>query len=281
MRLFGQTAENISLYFADLRNDLKRAKMRLSLQEYLSLSILTSVIIFLFELPLLAFILAFFLKSFLFSFITSFTISIFLTVLFFLAHINYPKVMINERSKQIENDLPFATLYLSTLSGSKLSLNRIFNIFAKFGKYGEITDEINRITKDMHVFGIDVNTALERAVERSPSKNFKELLWGILSVSRSGGNLDKYLKEKSKSLIAEHRRRLFEFSHQLIIFIEVYLTAIVLGAIFFTILTSIMGGVAGASSDIVVVQFLLIFIFIPGVSAAFVVLVKSAIPGGE
>jgi len=281
MRLFRNPSEAVIPYFSEIKLNLKKARLRISIQEYISMAMLTSFLIFLFEFPLLSFILAIFLKSFLLSFITSFTISIFLTVVFFLVFINYPRVIMKEKSKNLDNSLPFASLYLSTVAGSKLPLYKTFEIFSKFSKYGEITEEVAAIRNDMDAFGLDVNTALERAIDRTPSKNFKELLWGILSVNRTGGDLNIYLKEKSSSFINEYRRKLYEFSHQLTMLIEIYLTAVVVGAIFFTILTSIMSGITNTGGNIIVLQFLLIFIFLPLISMAFIILIKSQTPGGE
>ena len=53
------------------------------------------------------------------------------------------------------------------------------------------------INNDTKLFGLDIITALERAVERSPSKNFSELLYGLLSTIRAGGDMNIYLKQKS------------------------------------------------------------------------------------
>jgi len=196
---------------------------------------------------------------------------------------NYPKLIIREKAKHIDNVLPFAALYLSTIASSKLPVHKLFEIFSKFSEYGELTDEIRSIQNDIDIFGLDVNTALERAVERSPSKQFKEMLWGMLSTIRSGGDTSVYLKETAINLMNEYRRKLYEFSHQLTIYIEVYLTTIVLGAIFFTILTSIMSGIAAgaASSNIIALQFIVIFIFMPLVSILFILMVKSITPGRE
>ena len=215
-----------------------------------------------------------------FSFISAFTVSIFLTILFFLAFINYPKVIVSERAKKIDTILPFASLYLATISSTKLSLAKVFNLFSKFSNFGEITNQFKSLTNDMEIFGMDVNTSLERAIERTPSKNLKEILYGILSVNKSGGDLDVYLKEKAKTYIGEYRRKLYEFSHQLSLYIEVYLTSIVLGAIFFTVLTSIISSISTSNtSNIVVLQFILIVVFLPLISAAFIILIKSISPG--
>jgi len=281
-RVFSQASEFISYYFSDVKLNLKKARIRLSLQEYISIAVMTGFIIFIVSFPILSFLFAFVFKTFLFSFVSSFTVAILLTIGVFLLFMNYPKLIIMEKAKHIDNALPFAALYLSTIASSKLPVHRIFEIFSKFSEYGELTDEIKSITNDMDVFGLDVITALERSVERSPSKMFKEMVWGMLSTIRSGGDLGIYLNETAVNMVSEYRRKLYEFSHQLTIYIEVYLTAIVLGAIFFTILTSIMSGIAQAgTSNIIVVQFLLIFVFMPLISTLFILLIKSITPGGE
>ncbi|MEM7825183.1 MAG: type II secretion system F family protein [Candidatus Aenigmatarchaeota archaeon] len=281
MRIFAPLADTISPYFSDLLLDLKKARIKFSVQEYLSMGFFLCMIIFAFELPIFSIIFGILLKNFLFGFITSFTVSSFLTVFFFLFYISYPKFINRDKSKQIDNFLPFASLHLSTIASAKLPLHKILEIFSKFTAYGELTDEIKRIESDVSLFGVDINTALERGIERTPSKNLKELIWGILSINRSGGDLSAYLKEKSKTFISEYRRKLYEFSHQLTIFIEIYLTAIILGAVFFIILTSIMSVIGGVASNILFLQFFLIFVFLPLISVIFIILIRSSTPGGE
>lgn len=280
-RMFSEVSEGVIPYFTDIKIDLKKAGIRESLQEYLSTAMLTCLVIFLVELPVLSFIFGFVFQSFLFSFITSVTVALFLTVAFFFLFLNYPKTIIREKAKKLDRSLPFASLYLSTVAGSKLPLNKTFEIFVRFGAYKEIVREISLINEDMRLFGLDINTALERAVDRVPSEKFQELLWGILSTIRAGGDLSIYLKSKSKNLMEEHRRKLYEFSRTLAIYIEVYLIAIVLGSVFFTILTGIVSGIMGGAGNILMLQFILIFVLIPLVSTMFIFLVKTSAPVGE
>jgi flagellar protein FlaJ len=194
--------------------------------------------------------------------------------------VNYPKLLIGQKSKRIDDQISFATVHLSTLTSTKLPLNKVFEIFSKFGGYGEITNEISRISSDIKMFGLDVNTALERAVERAPSKNLKELLWGILSTNMSGGDIEIYLKEKSRNFMSEYRTKLRDFSQQLGIYLEIYITSVILGAVFFLILTSIITGIAGTGEQILTLQFFIIFLFLPLVSAVFIYMIKFITPGG-
>ena len=281
MRFFREWAEKLLPYYTEVKTDLKRARMKFSLQEYLSVAILTSLIVFCVELPFLSVIFILLSQNILFSLIFSFTISVFLALTFFYAMMSYPKIVVKERERKLDRKLPFAAIYLSTIAGSKVPLHKTFEIFSKYTEYGEVTEEISRIVTDTKSFGMDINTALERAVDRSPSKNLKELLWGILSMNLSGGNVHAFLKEKAKTYMVEYRRKLYEFSQQLTIFIEIYLTAIILGAIFFTILSAIFGGISGVGGNIIALQFFLIFFFLPLVSAAFIIFIKGISPSGE
>ncbi len=281
-RIFGSVSRDIGKYFSDVKTDLKRAKMGYSLQEYVSMSLLAGLLVLIILLPLLAFLFGIFLQSFLFSFTFSIMTSLTVSVLSFFLILNYPKSVIGSKSKDLDSSLPFATLYLATISGSKLPLHKTLEIFSKFSSYGEINRQVKDINQDIKVFGLDTNTALERAIDRSPSRNFRELLYGILSTLRSGADLSIFLSEKSKNFIAEYRRKLYEFSQSLTVYIEVYLTSMVLGAIFFTILTAVLSGISrSGAGGLIMLQFILVFVFLPVISTVFIIIIKSASPKGE
>jgi flagellar protein FlaJ len=280
MRFFYPIANMILPYFSDLKSDLKRAGIKISVHEFLSQGIFLTILVFTLGLPVLSVVFAYILKSFLFGFLSSITACFFIISIFFIVYVNFPKIVISQKTKKIDDQISFATVHLSTLSGAKLPLDKVIEIFSRFGGYGEISEEISKIRSDMKMFGLDVNTAIERAVERCPSKNLKEILWGILSTNISGGDVDVYLREKSKSLMSEYRMRLRDFSHQLGIYLEIYITTVILGAVFFLILTSIVVGITGASEQILLLQFFLIFVFLPVVSAIFIYLIKASTPGG-
>jgi flagellar protein FlaJ len=268
--------------FSDLKKDLKRSGMRKTLEEYLSTSLLMCIILFVIELPIFSLIFSLMNLGFLFSFFMAITTSVLVCSFFFLMFVNYPKFLIRDKARSIDKTLPFAGIYLSTIASSRLPPHRIFEIFSKFKEYGEVSYEAKRIVADMKIFGLNVYDSLEKAVERTPSKDLRDLFWTILSTLKAGGDLHAYLAEKSKSFLSDYRRRLDEFSQSLSIYLEIYLTALVLGTIFFIILTSVMSGFTGmVAENIIFVQFFLIFLFVPLISVAFIILIKTASPGGE
>lgn len=281
MRYLGGYIEPHLDLFTDLKKDLKMSGLRKTLIEYISTSVFTCIILFVVELPVFSLIFSLLGLDFFFSLFMATTVAIFVSGLFFVLFINYPKFIIKDKSGSVEKILPYSGIYLSTIASSNLPPHKIFEIFSKFDEYGEFTKETKRIVTDMKMFGFNVYDALEKAIERTPSRDLKDLFWAMLSTLKAGGDLSIYLSEKSKTFLDNYRRNLNEFSSSLSVYLEVYLTALVLGTIFFIILTSVMSGLGGASGNLVYIQFFLIFFFIPLISAAFIILIKATSPGGE
>ena len=280
MRHLGKIIEPHLHFFSDLKTDLRKSRMGVSIHEYLSIVFLTCIILFLVELPLFSYIFSLLKLGVIFSIFMGTTVSLGICLLFFLIFLNYPKFIVKDKSKSIDMVLPFAGIYLSTIASSGLPLHETFEIFSKFDEYGEVSKETRNIVNDMSAFGLNINESLKKSVERTPSKKLRELLWSIISTLESGGSISGLLNIKSKTFLNDYRRKLTEFSRSLAIYLEIYLTALVLGAIFFTILTSLMSGIGGVGqTNIIFIQFFLIFLFIPLISAAFIILVKSASPG--
>ncbi len=277
----GKTLEPHLDLFSDLKKDLKMSDMKKTLVEYVTTSVLTCILIFVIEVPVLSLIFSLLGLSLLFSLFMAFAVSILLSALFFVLFINYPKFKIRDKARAIEKSLPFAGIYLSTIASSRLPPHKIFKIFSTFEEYGEITEEAKRIVADMEMFGMNVYDSLEKAIDRTPSKELRGLFYAMVSTLKAGGDLSVYLFEKSQTFLDNYRRKLKEFAHSLSVFLEVYLTVLILGTIFFIILTSVMSGLTGAvAEDLIYMQFFLIFFFVPLISAAFIILIKSASPGG-
>ena len=225
----GKTLEPHLDLFSDLKKYLKMSDMKKTLVEYLSTSVLTCILIFVIEIPVLSLIFSLLGLSLLFSLFMAFAVSILLSALFFVLFINYPKFKIRDKARAIEKSLPFAGIYLSTIASSRLPPHKIFKIFSTFEEYGEITEEAKRIVADMEMFGMNVYDSLEKAIDRTPSKELRGLFYAMISTLKAGGDLSVYLFEKSQTFLDNYRRKLKEFAHSLSVFLEVYLTVLILG----------------------------------------------------
>ncbi len=194
----------------------------------------------------------------------------------------YPNFMISDRRAKLDNSLAFATLYLSTIIRSGLPPQTMFKMLSRFKHYNVVSEEADKISSDIHVLGLDLPSALERAMKRSPSLNWTELLAGLKNSITAGGDIGKYLEEKSKGFIADYKRKLSDFSNILSLFMNMYITLVIVGIVFFIIISSLMVTVGGMSVAMVkFIQYLVIFAGLPGLTALFIILIKSLSPWSE
>jgi len=280
-RLFGDISKKLEVYFPDLKEDLRRADLKFSPEEYIANALFAALISFIVTLPFLSFSFSIASGSFLFSYLTSITLSLGLPIAVFLIYLNYPKSIIKQREKEIDTQLPFSALYLSSIVSSGMTLLQSMKTFINFSTQESVVREVKKIVNDTEFYGLDIVSALERATSRTPSRKFREFLYGILATIRSGGNLYIYLKERTTDFFIEYRRRLSEFSHSMMIYTQIYLVAVILGTIFFVILTSTISALGGATQNILGLQLFMILVFLPMISILFLFLVKKAQPFWE
>ena len=275
-RLLGNTAKNMKFSFLDIKEDLQKASINLTLEEYLSVAIFTTILAFVAENILLAFIFGMF-TQLIIAVLLAFTLSSTISALLFFLFYTYPATMAKSRSSNIKKALPFAVSYLATIASSKLPPINMFETLSKFKEYGNVAEEAGYIARDVNVFGMTFSSALKRQAKRTPSKDFGELLRGINTVMYSGGDLNLYLQQRTEEFMNDYRRRIRKYSQDLSLFVEVYLTLIITGTIFFVVLSSVMSAISGGLETIMVQTFV-VFVLLPLLSIGFIVIVKSISP---
>ncbi|MFT4892892.1 MAG: archaellum biogenesis protein FlaJ (TadC family) [Candidatus Nanohaloarchaea archaeon] len=264
-------------YFEDLRPQLSKADIPASLPEYISMMIFTTGAVFISSLFLLGTILSITMGAS--GFILAITLSLILPVGALILLYIYPSILIKQRASKIRDTLPFATMYMSTLAGTGTSISELFKNMGEVEEYGEVSKEAAKISQDIETFGMDISEALQRAAERTPSDDFKDLMWGMNHALTSGGSLQAFLHERSETLMKDYQRRIESFSEQLSLLVEMYITVVIVGSIVFTSMSAVMGSFI-SGNILVLVQIVAIFIGLPLVSGMFILLVRGIAPGG-
>lgn len=278
-RIFGKLVGTYLIdEFRDMRPDIQKANIKITLVEYLSVSLLTSVIVFVFQVPLISVIMTLLTKSTPIGLISGFLFGIFCAVGIFMLFYFYPSIRVQERCKKINEALPFAMFYLTTVSGSGTPPLAMFKMLAQFKEYEEISEEASKIVYDVEIAGMSISKALEGAAGRTPSDHLREIYWGITNSLTTGGDLKSLLYEKANSAMEEYKRNLSEFTSKLSMLTEIYLTGVVVGSIFFMVLSTIMSSFGGSANAIISMQLGVTFILLPILSAAFVFILKQIAP---
>jgi flagellar protein FlaJ len=279
-RIVGGYALYLVEYFETLRPQLSKADVEVTLPEYISMILFTSGAVGFFSLVVFGtlLVLTMGIPGIIMGFIFGLIASLVTATGFYI----YPGLIMKSRGSKIRDTLPFATMYLSTLAGTGTSLPEIFSNLAEVDEYGEVSKEAEKITRDIETFGMDVSEALERAANRTPSEDFKELMWGINHVITTGGSLQEFLQQRSDKLMDDYQRRIEEFSEQLSLLVEMYITLIIVGSIIFTSMSAVMSSFSSSMSPsfLVNIQVAAIFFGLPIISAMFIILVDGLSPGG-
>ncbi len=277
-RLLKKVSNKYAYLIEDLKEDLKQANLNYTIEEYFSMMVFTTLVLLISVFCIGGFIFFFVMRSIIIAFIGGFLLSLFITIITIVAFIIYPSQLMDTRRKKIENNLYFAANYMSTISSSGLPAQKIFKVMGNFSEFGEIAKICRRITRDIEVFGMNVNEAIEKVVQLSPSKKLNELLWGMRGIILGGGDLSTYLKEKSKSLLNDYRRLLEEFTRSISLYLEIYITLIMVGTVFTLVLTTIMSLLGGYVKQLQLVQMIIVTIGLPFISAVFVLMLKTINP---
>lgn len=280
-RLFGRAVHRYRGHFPPLVEELRKARLGMPLEEYVSFAVFLSVIVFLATL-----LLSYALFALLYRYeavlaaLSALLVSLSAAVLSFIVVINYPAVRAHGRAESIEAHLPHAVLHMATIAGTGAPPITMFRAIMDMREYGELSFECATIVRDVEVFGRDLFTALAEAARRSPSKHWSELLWGIITTLRTGGDLRQYLSDKADEFvrIAEQQER--RAMEALSLLSEVYMVAFVLAPILAVIMISLMGLLGGYALGLPpdLLLALLVYFVLPVLGAVFVLLFSTSMP---
>jgi len=280
--VFSSHLDSVLPYFDSLKPDIQKAAINISLREYLSMLFVTPLVVFGLEMPLLLLITSLLPGFDMFlSFMFSLSVSLFFSIVTFFLFYIYPSLRVSERKRKIDFVLPFATIYLATASGGNAPHYVMFKVLGEFEEFGELSKESLKIGRDCESFGLSIQEAIKNVAARSPSEEFKELLWGISTTLSAGGNLTQYLHEKSVNFMQDYRRTLEKYNASVTTMLQVYLTLVIVGSIFFIVMTAIMGvfGLAEGFRELIVLsQFLVVFFGLPMISMGFIFVIKRMSP---
>jgi flagellar protein FlaJ len=280
-KIFGPILDPLVGESASMRLNIRKANIRITVGEYFSYAALVTMI----TTPIMVVTVALFmgiLKKGTTAITLAAVIVFFLTPLFMFAFFYvYPSYLADTRKRAIDSKLPFAVPYMAAMAGAGVPPETVFNSLARSELYGEIAEEARNITRDSKFFGKDIVTVLHDYTNYTPSRRFSELLMGLTTTIRSGGDLKMYLHNSAENMMVEYRQMMKDFAENLGLFAESYITIPVFGTIFMVIVMSTLTMIGGGSLgplEMKDMMMLVVYIGIPGLSVLFLLLIDSIIP---
>lgn len=278
-KIFGRFAILIESYFEDLRKDLRSAGMKISLSKYISNMLWISFIAFLssFFIP---FILLSTRISLFYAFTGSFALGILSAGIAFWIMYILPRIIAIDRKGRIEKTMAYITNYMAILSSANVIPERIFKSLSMADIDPIVREEIADIIRRMELTGEDFYSSIKSKSEETPSKQFSELLKGILMVSRTGGDLKRFLHLQAKTFMRLRRISLKKSLEQLGIVAEVFVTAGIVLPLVMIIMLSITS-LLGWGGSFLFWIYLITFLIIPIPSLVIIILIDAILPKEE
>ncbi|HJH30465.1 MAG TPA: secretion system protein [Methanosarcinaceae archaeon] len=189
----------------------------------------------------------------------------------------YPGFQASERKGKIDRQLPYAVTFMYALTKGGMNIIDVFRLLARSeDTYGEVSKEVDTFIRDMDYFGHDLRTALANVSEMTPSSRFQDLMYNLLTVIDSGGNISKYFQDKADQYLQHTIIDQKGFLETLGLLAESYVTAFVAGPLFIIIMGVMMAVMGSGTSTMV---YAIIYAVLPIGSVMFVVMISIITPG--
>lgn len=234
-KLFGGIANSIAGNFSDLKKDLQDSNSRFLLPTYLSMALFTTLLSFIGGFVLLGLLALLGISAMLYFWVPLLLLFI-VPVAFYLI----PSSNKSSIDKEIQNELPFAVIYMAAISGSNIEPTRIFRIISESSEYKYVGLEMKKLIAQVEVYGYDLVTALKNVAKLTINKRLAELLNGMATNISSGSSLKNFLEKKSEGLLLDYKLERNRYNEVAGTFMDVYISVLITAPIILVMLVVIM-----------------------------------------
>jgi hypothetical protein len=106
-----------------------------------------------------------------------------------------------QRREGVDRELPFFSVFASVLGSAGVPLYLGFRTLAGSDVFAHMKAEAMLVRRDVEIFGMNPNDALERVAANHPSPRFSDFLLGYTSKARSGGDVAAYLSNEGGAFL--------------------------------------------------------------------------------
>lgn len=237
--------------FNGLRESLRKANVDILFEGYLSLIYLSVSLVFLVSLFVFVFVVLFEVSlvwpyfelrqaGHLLTVAKFFWIPIAAPILAFLVMYFYPSTEKQSIGSRIDQELPFAVIHMSAISGSGIEPTQIFKIIGLSKDYPFLRKEIRKVLNQINLYGYDLTTALSNAAKTAPSDKLAELFSGLATSINSGTNLSEFFEKRAETLLLSYRLEREKYTKVVETFLDIYISIVIAAPMVFLLLLIMM-----------------------------------------
>ncbi len=191
-----------------------------------------------------------------------------------------PQIAVKNRAAKLIDELPHFIGYMATLATSGLSLEGIFKSIATEDSQEEIVKDSKFITRNIDTLGMDLVTAINDLIKRSPPGPYADLLEGAIITVQSGGQLKEYFIATGKVQLEEKKMLLKKSTDSLGVMAEMYTILLIVFPLISIIMFSIMAIISPdlAGFDLMTLMNLLTYVMVPFFGFLLLFMMDSMVP---
>lgn len=274
---FGWVTDKYSEIFKGLAQVIPKGGINLPHRNYIAVACFTSLLAYLLGIVFSIFLIS----AIKLSIFVIPAVIIFLPLMFgvftFVIMYTLPYQFAMSRKKSIDTNLPFAIAHMGSIATSGIPPSAIFKLLGNFDEYGILAQEMQKIVRNMEIFGMDPMSAIREVAKRTPSEKFKQILLGFVSTIESGGDLKTYLKVMGEQTLFTWKNKREKYLQQLSAYAEFYTGLLIAAPLFLVSLFSVMNMIEPnlGGFSILVLMRLSIYIAIPLLNIGFLLFLKT------
>jgi flagellar protein FlaJ len=152
----------------------------------------------------------------------------------------YPSLEKKSIGTKINQELPFATIHMSAISGSMIDPTKIFNIIVSTKEYPYLEKEFIKLINEINIYGYDLVTALKNIAFNGPSRKLTELFNSLATTINSGGDLPEFFNKRAETLLFEHRIEKEKHTKSAETFMDIYISVVIAAPMILMLLLMMM-----------------------------------------
>jgi flagellar protein FlaJ len=184
------------------------------------------------------------------------------------------------RLTKLREETPHYIGYMATLCASGLSLEGVFKAIAQEQSNEEIVKDSRFVTRNIEILGMDVITAVNDLIKRTPRGSYSELLEGAIITFKAGGNLREYFLATAKVHLEEKKINVKRSTESLGIMAEMYTILLIVFPLMAVIMLSIMAIMSPdlGGFDLLTLMNMLTYVMVPLFGIVMLLLMDSMVP---
>jgi len=185
----------------------------------------------------------------------------------------YPYYNLKQKESEIDQILPFALVHMSAIASSGINFYHIIKMIAETREYKALAEEFEKIVILTEYTNLDFLRAMEIVADDTPSEKLKEILKSLVYIIRSGGDVEKYLKQKSEEAILSLKIGKEKYIGFLDVFSDLYVILVVAIPLLFVSIIAVMSSFSPSEKMYKFAKFFT-FVVIPLLDIGFLLLLN-------